>query len=75
MPAVKKVDQKKREGNALRQANLRDARVDAGLKEVRNLWAHPDDEKDIRKYTDRKNKARLAKGELKRLPDPVTPRR
>jgi hypothetical protein len=34
--------------NAQRQANLRRERDAAGLTEVRNLWAHPDDVDAIR---------------------------
>lgn len=33
---------------AQRQADLRAARQRAGLREVRNLWAHPDDHATIR---------------------------
>jgi hypothetical protein len=35
---------------AERQQAMRDARRDAGLKEVRNLWCHPDDEAAIREF-------------------------
>ena len=36
--------------NAQRQANLRRERDAAGLIEVRNLWAHPDDVDAIRQH-------------------------
>jgi hypothetical protein len=36
--------------NAQRQANLRRDRDAAGLVEVRNLWAHPDDVETIRQH-------------------------
>jgi hypothetical protein len=42
--------------NAERQEALRQRRITQGLKELRNLWAHPDDEEAIRAYA-----AKLAK--------------
>lgn len=34
--------------NAERQAALHQRRTEAGLKQVRNLWCHPDDEPAIK---------------------------
>jgi hypothetical protein len=36
--------------NAERQEALRQSRRTSGLKEVRNLWCHPDDELAIRQH-------------------------
>ncbi len=44
--------------NAERQRKLREERIAAGLKEVRNLWCHPDDEARIRAYAERLAKKR-----------------
>jgi hypothetical protein len=38
---------------AQRQADYRAARADAGLKEARNVWCHPDDEAAIRSLAER----------------------
>ena len=52
---------------AERQEALRQARRAAGLKEIRNLWCHPDDEPPIRELAaklqrkrDRQAKERLS---------------
>lgn len=39
--------------NAERQRELRQNRLEQGLKEVRNLWCHPDDEARIREYAEK----------------------
>lgn len=44
--------------NAERQRELRQNRLEQGLKEVRNLWCHPDDEAHIRDYAERLAKQR-----------------
>ena len=36
--------------SAERQQALRQRRTDAGMKQIRNLWCHPDDEPAIRRY-------------------------
>jgi hypothetical protein len=36
--------------SAERQQALRLRRTEAGLKQIRNLWCHPDDEPAIRRY-------------------------
>lgn len=36
--------------SAERQQALKDRRTAAGMKEVRNLWCHPDDEAAIREH-------------------------
>lgn len=43
---------------AERQQALRKARRDAGLKEVRNLWCHPDDEPQIRALAEKLRRKR-----------------
>ena len=43
---------------AERQRELKERRAAEGLKEIRSLYAHPDDFKDIRAYVERKNKKR-----------------
>lgn len=48
---------------AERQRALRQSRADSGLKEVRNLWCHPEDEAAIRECAaklERKRKKRSA---------------
>lgn len=47
-----------------RQREMRERREAAGLKEVRNLWCHPDDEERVKAYVARLNasRARSAKG-------------
>jgi hypothetical protein len=47
--------------NAERQRELRQNRLEQGLKEVRNLWCHPDDEAKIREYAERLARQRLRK--------------
>lgn len=44
---------------AERQAEMKARRAAEGLKELRSLYAHPDDFKAIRAYVARKNAARL----------------
>lgn len=54
-----------------RQQAFKQRQADAGLKEVRNLWAHPDDHQAIKdhaaKLTKKRQKAKPAK------PAPNTP--
>ena len=38
---------------AERQQALRLRRTEAGLKQIRNLWAHPDDEAAIREHAEK----------------------
>ena len=46
---------------AERQAELKERRAADGLKEIRSLYAHPDDFKQIREYVARLNKRRKAR--------------
>jgi phosphotransacetylase len=50
---------------AERQRDLRESRKQAGLKELRNLWCHPDDEERIRQYAATLHARRERKGEQK----------
>jgi hypothetical protein len=52
--------------NAERQRELRQNRLEQGLKEVRNLWCHPEDEARIRDYSDRLAKQREKQSSRKR---------
>lgn len=49
-----------------RQREMRERREASGLKEVRNLWCHPDDEAAVKNYA-----AKLAKKRTK--PPPSQP--
>ena len=44
--------------SAERQQALRLRRTDAGLKQIRNLWCHPDDEAAIREHADKRARKR-----------------
>lgn len=44
--------------NAERQRALRESRRKQGLKEVRNLWCHPEDEATVREYATRLRQAK-----------------
>lgn len=46
---------------AERQAELKARRAAEGLKEIRSLYAHPDDFKQIRAYVAKLNKRRKAR--------------
>lgn len=43
---------------AERQREYRERMQALGLKELRNLWAHPDDEKRIREYVEKLSQKR-----------------
>jgi len=47
---------------AERQQALRDARRSLGLKEVRNLWCHPEDEPKVREFVEKLQRARTRQG-------------
>jgi hypothetical protein len=49
---------------AERQAALRQARREAGLKEVRNLWCHPDDEAALREFASKLQRKRDRLGKI-----------
>jgi hypothetical protein len=44
--------------NAERQSALRESRHKQGLKEVRNLWCHPEDEAAVREHVTRLRQAK-----------------
>lgn len=46
---------------AQRQAKFRQEKRDAGLKEIRNLWVHPEDEPALRAFADMLAEARAKK--------------
>lgn len=56
--------------NAERQQALRESRHEQGLKEVRNLWCHPEDEAALREHVTRLRRAKEHEGTRKcaRLP-------
>lgn len=47
--------------NAERQATYRASRLRAGLKELRNLWCHPEDEESVREFVAKLQAKRLGK--------------
>lgn len=49
-----------------RQREMRQRREAAGLKEVRNVWCHPDDEARVKAYVARLNAARERSTSAKR---------
>jgi hypothetical protein len=52
---------RRRSPEAERQARLAQRREQAGLKRVHNLWAHPDDEPEIKRYAAELQQAREQK--------------
>lgn len=52
------------QSNAHRQQSLRESRRKAGLKEVRNLWCYPEDEKRVREFVAQTTEARSVNGEV-----------
>jgi hypothetical protein len=47
--------------NAERQRDMRQSRAEAGIKEIRNLWCHPDDEAAIREFAAKLQRKREGK--------------
>jgi len=45
-----------------RQKGFRERMKKQGLKEIRNFWAHPDDETKIKEYVAHRNKKRPQEG-------------
>lgn len=60
--SVARLQKMSAKSGAERQNGFRERMKKQGLKEIRNLWAHPDDETKIKEYVARLNKKRPQEG-------------